>query len=108
MSIRGFFCLNFPNPEKRRANHKNQAVNLQKKEGTIMQRKKIFLVVCISLLNAAVWGQKPALDSLKKSFLQRLEWKQPPAKPGTSFFVPVLDMGPRPTLPTVDVVGGFF
>ncbi len=41
-----------------------------------MQRKKTFLVVCFSLLNAAVWAQNSPLDGLKKKFPEHLEWKK--------------------------------
>jgi len=45
------------------ANHKNQAVNLHKKGGRIVQRKNSFLVVCISIITTPLWGQTglPAL-----------------------------------------------
>lgn len=39
------------------ANHKNQAVNLHKKGGRIVQRKNSFLVVCISIITTPLWGQ---------------------------------------------------
>jgi hypothetical protein len=39
------------------ADHKNQAVNLHKKEGSTVQRKKTFLVVCFSALTLVVRSQ---------------------------------------------------
>jgi len=57
MSFRGF-ALRLPAIlQKGRANHKNQAVNLRKKEGSTVQRKKTFLVVCVSILTACVHAQ---------------------------------------------------
>jgi hypothetical protein len=47
---RGFALHPLPFFVKGRANHKNQAVNLHKKERWTMQRKKTFLVVCISIV----------------------------------------------------------
>ena len=57
MSFRGFSRAHSPLPEKGAANHKNQAVNLVKKEGLRVQRKKTFLVVCISILTSPLWAQ---------------------------------------------------
>jgi hypothetical protein len=54
-------------PDKGRANHKNQAVNLRKKEGSIVQRKITFLVVCISILTVGVKAQAkpfPVVDKI--------------------------------------------
>ena len=61
MYIRGFAIPLFPVREKRRGNHKNQAVNLRKKEGLFVQRKKTFLVVCVSILTivASAQSQRP-------------------------------------------------
>jgi hypothetical protein len=75
MYIRGFTpplgCLF----SKGAANHKNQAVNLLKKEGLSVQRKKTFLVVCISILTSHIWAQAPA-DGLWKTIPPPLVWKQ--------------------------------
>ena len=57
MSIRGFARILVRFEGKRRANHKNQAVNLGKKEGPSVQRKKSFLVVCISILTISAGAQ---------------------------------------------------
>ena len=66
MSIRGFAPRPFVILKKGRANHKNQAVNLRKKEGPFVQRKKTFLVVCISILTVGVRAQKPPLFVVEK------------------------------------------
>jgi len=47
---RGFVLHPLPFFGKGRGNHKNQAVNLHKKERWTMKRKKTFLVVCVSLV----------------------------------------------------------
>jgi hypothetical protein len=57
MSFRGFALHPSAILREGRANHKNQAVNLRKKEGSIVQRKKTFLVVCVSILTAAAHAQ---------------------------------------------------
>ena len=67
MFIRGFARILVLVQGKGRANHKNQAVNLRKKEGSIVQRKKTFLVVCISILTVAANAQAnrfPAVDKI--------------------------------------------
>jgi len=66
MCIRGFCSTFFLVSRKRRANHKNQAVNLRKKEGSTVQRKKTFLVVCISMLAVGAWGQSGQLVPVDK------------------------------------------
>jgi hypothetical protein len=58
-----------PNSGKRAADHKNQAVNLHKKGGTNVQRKKTFLVVWISILTISLQGQIPATRLLINSGL---------------------------------------
>jgi hypothetical protein len=55
---------------KGRANHKNQAVNLRKKGGPTVQRKKTFLVVCLSILTTIVSGQSILSTSPKKLVLE--------------------------------------
>jgi hypothetical protein len=57
MYIRGFSPPFHRIPEKRGPNHKNQAVNLMKKEGQRVQRKKTFLVVCFSILTLMLRAQ---------------------------------------------------
>jgi hypothetical protein len=57
MYIRGFARTLIPISGKGRADRKNQAVNLRKKEGPTVQRKKTFLVVCLSILMVVVRGQ---------------------------------------------------
>ena len=74
MYIRGFtppLCYLFG---KGAANHKNQAVNLLKKEGPSVQRKKTFLVVCISVLTSHIWAQAP-IAGLWKTIPDHLAWK---------------------------------
>jgi hypothetical protein len=64
--------LGFPSVfEKKSANHKNQAVNLTKKEGLRVQRKKTFLVVCFSILTGSVWAQTGVAVLLKNRGLTR-------------------------------------
>jgi hypothetical protein len=46
------FCLFLPISGKIGTNHKNQAVNLRKKGKQAMERKKTFLVVCLTILFA--------------------------------------------------------
>jgi hypothetical protein len=74
MYIRGFTpplgCL----PSKGAANHKNQAVNLLKKEGLSVQRIKTFLVVCISILTSQIRAQAPTAG-LWKTIPDHLAWK---------------------------------
>jgi hypothetical protein len=70
--------------EKGRANHKNQAVNLRKKEGSSVQRKKTFLVVCISILTGVAHAQSGPAFPVEKikfspSFLPVLRLSPPPA-----------------------------
>jgi hypothetical protein len=68
MYIRGFaqpLLLFFA---KGGADHKNQAVNLTKKEGRTVQRKKTFLVVCFSILTMVVRSQ-PATPALVDKFI---------------------------------------
>ena len=69
-------------PNKRRANHKNQAVNLRKKEGPIVQRKKTFLVVWISIATVAANAQSKApVFGEKIIFAPRFEGFVRPAAP---------------------------
>ena len=74
MYIRGFAqrlsCIS----QKRRANHKNQAVNLRKKEGSTVQRKKTFLVVCISMLTVGAWAQSGQFIPVDKKIPEHLSW----------------------------------
>jgi len=55
------------------ANHKNQAVNLHKKRIRTMQRKKMFVVVCISTLLAGVVRGQNFLHIEAKRIPVRLE-----------------------------------
>ncbi len=73
MYIRGFTPPFARLTGQRAANHKNQAVNLHKKEGTSVQRKKTFLVVCISILTSQLWAQAPE-RALWKTIPSHLEW----------------------------------
>jgi hypothetical protein len=70
MYFRGFSRALFHLPEKGAANHKNQAVNLVKKEGLRVQRKKTFLVVWISILTSPLWAQPGVPVLLKNSGLE--------------------------------------
>ena len=74
MYIRGFTPLLRRLFSKGAANHKNQAVNLLKKEGPSVQRKKTFLVVCISVLTSHIWAQAP-VAGLWKTIPPPLAWK---------------------------------
>src|ERR1700754_1367821 len=87
MYIRGFalrLCCVF---QKRRGNHKNQAVNLRKKEGSTVQRKKTFLVVCISMLTVGSWAQSGQFIPVDKKIPEHLNWVVLPSV--GSDFVPV-------------------
>jgi hypothetical protein len=72
MYIRGFALRPTCVYQKRRANHKNQAVNLRKKEGSTVQRKKTFLVVCISMLTVSAWAQSDQFIPVEKKIPERL------------------------------------
>jgi hypothetical protein len=116
MYIRGFaLCFSWL-PRKRRANHKNQAVNLRKKEGPTVQRKKTFLVVCISMLTTGAYAQSGQFIPVDKKVPERLElerrsltgqiWGSPEAGfPGQS--IPFLPAAPlKAALPPLRVSGG--
>jgi hypothetical protein len=66
MYIRGFAQALIPISGKGRADRKNQAVNLRKKEGPTVQRKKTFLVVCLSILMVVAYGQTAAPAPVEK------------------------------------------
>jgi hypothetical protein len=66
MYIRGFAQTHFPISGKGRADRKNQAVNLRKKEGPTVQRKKTFLVVCLSILMVGTRAQQPGPVPVEK------------------------------------------
>ena len=87
MSFRGFAPRLPAISRKRRANHKNQAVNLRKKEGSIVQRKKTFLVVCVSILTAAVHAQSRPPFMVEKIIF-------------TPKFIPVLHLSSQPATPS--------
>ena len=72
MCIRGFALRLSCVSRKRRANHKNQAVNLRKKEGSTVQRKKTFLVVCISTLTVGAWAQSSQFIPVDKKIPEHL------------------------------------
>jgi hypothetical protein len=63
-------------PEKGGANHKNQAVNLHKNEGSIVQRKKTFLVVCFSAVITLARAQSPRPLGGEKNLPEHLELKR--------------------------------
>jgi hypothetical protein len=75
MYIRGFTPSIYLFFRKIGSNHKNQAVNLHKKEGSTMQRKKIFLVVCISILAAGKGIAQNNTGIVDKNIPAHLEWK---------------------------------
>jgi hypothetical protein len=66
MYIRGFAQTLIPIYGKGRADRKNQAVNLRKKEGPTVQRKKTFLVVCLSILMVGTRAQPPGPVPVEK------------------------------------------
>jgi hypothetical protein len=66
MYIRGFAQTLFPISGKGRADRKNQAVNLRKKEGLTVQRKKTFLVVCLSILMVGTRAQHAGTVPVEK------------------------------------------
>ena len=73
MCIRGF-APRFPLfLKKKRANHKNQAVNLHKKEGLYVQRIKTFLVVCLSMAMLGVRSQPRGVIPVDKMVPERLQ-----------------------------------
>src|ERR1700733_11474057 len=76
MYIRGFSPPFHRIPEKGGANHKNQAVKLHKNEGSIVQRKKTFLVVCLSALMAMARAQSPNPLGVEKNLPEHLELKR--------------------------------
>ena len=78
MCIRGFALRFYCVWQKRRANHKNQAVNLRKKEGSTVQRKKTFLVVCISMLTVGAWAQSSQFIPVEKNVPEHLKWTVSP------------------------------
>jgi len=82
MYIRGFAQRLAWICQKRRANHKNQAVNLRKKEGSTVQRKKTFLVVCISMLTVGAHAQSGVFIPVDKNIPQHLSWGELPS-PGS-------------------------
>jgi hypothetical protein len=63
---------------RRALDHKNQAVNLTKKPGTSVQRKKTFLVVCFSILTTVVLGQTVASVRIYKIFPDHLQLTRRP------------------------------
>ena len=66
MYISGFALTSFPETGKGRADRKNQAVNLHKKEGHTVQRKKTFLVACLSILMVVARGQQAPSAPVEK------------------------------------------
>jgi hypothetical protein len=72
MYIRGFTPPIDPVYGKIGPNHKNQAVNLHKKEGWTVQRLKKFVVVCISILFAGRALAQPTGPNVDKILPGRL------------------------------------
>jgi hypothetical protein len=110
MYIRGFALFFSWLPRKRRANHKNQAVNLRKKEGSTVQRKKTFLVVCISMLTIGAYAQSGEFIPVDKKVPGRLELKRQPLTGqflGSSGFAgKVVSPQAKEALPPLRVSGG--
>jgi hypothetical protein len=121
MYIRGFSLRLSCVCQKRRANHKNQAVNLRKKEGSTVQRKKTFLVVCISMLTVGARAQSSQFIPVDKKIPEHLNWTVLPLKgvgaatfymgapgigaPGSAaFFLPAVPL--KEELPPLRVSGG--
>jgi len=104
MPFRGFYAGRLRSLYfwKRAVDHKNQAVNLHKIEGHSVQRKKTFLVVCISVLTMPLWAQNYPRALLTNSELQRpaplhglrLDIAGHPGNPGSLEGLPAL---PRST-----------
>jgi hypothetical protein len=85
MYIRGFAHTLFPILGKGRADRKNQAVNLRKKEGPTVQRKKTFLVVCLSILMVGTRAQQPGPAPVEKIVPGHLVFTKMPSLSGLSF-----------------------
>jgi hypothetical protein len=83
MYIRGFAIPPSTVNGEGGADHKNQAVNLHKKEGSTVQRKKTFLVVCFSILTVAVMAQASGPGAVDKFIPNRLRLTLPAALPIT-------------------------
>jgi hypothetical protein len=85
MYIRGFAQTLFPVSGKGRADRKNQAVNLRKKEGPTVQRKKTFLVVCLSILMVGSQAQQPGPVPVEKIVPGHLVFTKMPLLSGLDF-----------------------
>ena len=86
--------------EKRVANHKNQAVNLHKKEGYRVQRKKTFLVVCVSILTSVAGAQSLRPLAVEKIVFSHYFTPTTPAGSGLLMVSPFSTAPPlRDTLP---------
>jgi hypothetical protein len=84
MYIRGFARTLIPILGKGRADRKNQAVNLRKKEGPTVQRKKTFLVVCLSILMVGTQAQVPGPAPVEKIVPGHLVFTRMPLVSGLS------------------------
>jgi hypothetical protein len=84
MYIRGFARTLLPILGKGRADRKNQAVNLRKKEGPTVQRKKTFLVVCLSILMVGTRAQQPGPVPVEKIVPGYLVFTKMPLASGLS------------------------
>jgi hypothetical protein len=93
MYIRGFAQLPTPLPAAGGADHKNQAVNLHKKEGPTVQRKKTFLVVCFSILTMVVRSQTTFPVQVDKFIPDHLELT---LQGHAGFFIPTATAPLRP------------
>jgi hypothetical protein len=85
MYIRGFAHTLIPISGKGRADRKNQAVNLRKKEGPTVQRKKSFLVVCLSILMVGVQAQQAGPSKVEKIVPDHLVFTKMPPVPALNF-----------------------
>lgn len=111
MYIRGFAQPIRQLTDEGGADHKNQAVNLHKKEGSTVQRKKTFLVVCFSALTLVVRSQTNLHASVEKFIPSHLQFVAHPGllapalSPAKQVFPPIRPAAPvfRLSLTTSDL-----
>src|ERR1700734_1692130 len=84
MYIRGFAIPPSTVNGEGSADHKNQAVNLHKKEGSTVQRKKTFLVVRFSILTVVARSQVAGGVPVEKIIPGHLDFARIPLFPGPS------------------------
>ncbi len=85
MYIRGFAIPPSAFYGRGGADHKNQAVNLRKKQGSTVQRIKTFLVVCFSILTVVVSGQAFPPAPVDKIIPERLVLTRVSSGPDLNF-----------------------